>query len=48
MTMPSDVSYANSCFMLSFILMYGLYIFALMLLLDLLICCTFVNLKMYV
>lgn len=34
MTMPSDISYANSCLCFFFILMYHMYIFALTLLIE--------------
>lgn len=43
--MPSDISYANfvvMCFFF-FIMMYNMYIFALKLLIEMLICCIFVN-----
>jgi len=35
--MPSDISYANSCVHVFFILMYNMYIFALKLLIEMLI-----------
>lgn len=44
-TMPSDISYANSCVNVFFILMYNMYIFALKLLIEMLISCIFVNLN---
>lgn len=43
--MPSDISYANSCVNVFFILMYNMYIFALKLLIEMLINCIFVNLN---
>lgn len=43
--MPSDISYANFVVMwfFFFIMMYNMYIFALKLLIEMLICCIFVN-----
>lgn len=45
MTMPSDISSANSCVNVFSFLIYNVYIFALKLLIEMLICCIFVNLN---